>query len=290
MQFLIVSGLSGAGKSKAASTLEDMGFYCVDNMPADLIPQFARLCLATTGRYDKVALVTDVRGGQTFDGLFKALSQLDEMHCAYTIVFIEASTQTIINRYKETRRTHPLSKDGTSLAEAVERERQLLEPVRTRAGHVINTTGLSTARLRRELLRLFSGDTRERAMSVNVVSFGFKYGLPRDADLVFDVRFLPNPYYIAELREKSGLEPEVREFVFSYQQTLDFVQKVEDLLAFTLPHYMEEGKTSLVIAIGCTGGHHRSVAIAKELSEFIAKRGYATVLRHRDMHRDGENE
>ena len=290
MQFLIVSGLSGAGKSKTASTLEDMGFYCVDNMPADLIPQFARLCLATTGRYDKVALVTDVRGGQTFDGLFKALSQLDEMHCAYTIVFIEASTQTIINRYKETRRTHPLSKDGTSLAEAVERERQLLEPVRTRAGHVINTTGLSTARLRRELLRLFSGDTRERAMSVNVVSFGFKYGLPRDADLVFDVRFLPNPYYIAELREKSGLEPEVREFVFSYQQTQDFVQKVEDLLAFTLPHYMEEGKTSLVIAIGCTGGHHRSVAIAKELSEFIAKRGYATVLRHRDMHRDGENE
>lgn len=289
MQFLIVSGLSGAGKSKAASTLEDMGFYCVDNMPADLIPQFARLCLATTGRYDKVALVTDVRGGQTFDGLFKALDQLDEMSCAYTILFVEASTETIINRYKETRRTHPLCKDGTPLPEAVERERQLLEPVRTRAGHVIDTTGLSTARLRRKLLQLFSADSRERAMSVQVISFGYKYGLPLDADLVFDVRFLPNPYYIAELKEKSGLDEEVRSFVFSYQQTLDFVQKVEDLLAFTLPHYMEEGKTSLVIAVGCTGGRHRSVALAKEFSEFIAKRGYATVLRNRDLHRDGEN-
>lgn len=289
MQFLIVSGLSGAGKSRTASILEDMGFYCVDNMPAVLIPQFARLCLATTGSYEKVALVTDVRGGETFDGLFHALDLLDEMQCPHTILFVEASTETIIRRYKESRRTHPLSRDGTPLAleEIVERERELLAPVRTRASLVIDTTGLSTARLRQKLLQLFSGETRERSMAVRVMSFGYKYGLPLDADLVFDVRFLPNPFYIENLREKTGLDPEVRTFVFSFQQTLDYVQKLEDLLEFCMPHFLEEGRTELVIAVGCTGGHHRSVAIAKELHEFVTRRGYSAVLRHRDMYRDG---
>ncbi len=285
MQFVIVSGLSGAGKSKAASFLEDLGFYCVDNMPADLIPQFAQLCLATKGKYERVALVTDVRANLTFDGLFKALDSLDQMKLNYTILFMECDTQVIIKRYKETRRKHPLTKDGSSLQEAVDRERVLLEPIRNRANAIINTGALSTAKLRGEIINLVAGDMKDRSMSVSVVSFGFKHGLPMDADLVFDVRFLPNPHYIPELKPQTGLDPAVRDFVFSYQQTKDFVSKVEELLALSLPAYMEEGKTNLVIAVGCTGGKHRSVAVAKDLGDFITRRGYVTDVSHRDMNR-----
>lgn len=285
MQFVIVSGLSGAGKSKTASFLEDLGFYCVDNMPADLIPQFARLCLATKGRYERVALVTDVRGSLTFEGLFSALDSLDEMRLQFTILYVEADTDVIIKRYKETRRKHPLTKDGSDLTAAVERERRLLEPIRNRANAIINTSNLSTAKLRGEVINLVAGDLRDRAMSVRVMSFGYKYGIPMDADLVFDVRFLPNPYYIQELKHQSGLDAPVRDFVFSYQQTKDFVEKVEDLLAFCLPSYVDEGKTDLVIAIGCTGGKHRSVAVAQYLGDFAAKRGYSTTVSHRDMAR-----
>ena len=285
MRFLIVTGQSGAGKSRTASTLEDLGYYCVDNLPPELIQQFAEVCLATTGRFDRVALVSDVRAGQNFDGLMNSLDALDAMGCEYSIVYVEAEPEVIIKRYKETRRSHPLSKDGTPLAEAVLKEKQLLARVRERANFIIDTTSLSTARLRSELIRLFEGDQPQRAMVVNIQSFGFKYGLPVDADLVFDVRFLPNPYYMAELRPKSGLMPEVRDFIFSYQQTQDYLQKLEDLLAFSLPLYFEEGKTALVIAVGCTGGRHRSVAVAKEIGEYVAKRGYPVVVNHRDIAR-----
>ena len=285
MQFWIVSGLSGAGKSKAASDLEDLGFYCVDNMPAQMIPQFAQLCLATKGRYEKVALVTDVRGSLTFETLFQALEKLDEMRLQYSILFIEAQTEAIIKRYKETRRLHPLMRDGSSLEEAVCRERQLLDPIRNRANAIIDTSNLSTGKLRGMLIDLVAGGLREHAMNVRVVSFGFKYGLPLDADLVFDARFLPNPYYIPALKNLTGLDEPVRSFVFQYQQTKDFVEKLEDLLAFLLPNFVDEGKTDVVICIGCTGGKHRSVCIAKELSDFIGRRGYATVLSHRDMGR-----
>ena len=284
MRFLIVTGQSGAGKSRTASTLEDLGYYCVDNLPPELITQFAEVCLATTGRYDRVALVSDVRAGQNFDGLLTSLDALDAMGCKYSIVYVEAETEEIIKRYKETRRSHPLSKDGTPLAAAVVKEKQLLSRVRARANFIIDTTSLSTARLRSELSRLFE-DQPERAMVVNVLSFGFKYGIPLDADLVLDVRFLPNPYYIAELKPKSGLTPEVRDFIFAYQQTQDYLQKLEDLLAYTLPLYFEEGKTGLVIAVGCTGGRHRSVAVAKEIGDFVMKRGYPTVVNHRDIAR-----
>lgn len=285
MQFVIVSGLSGAGKSKTASFLEDLGFYCVDNMPVDLIPQFAQLCMATKGRYERVALVTDVRASLTFEGLFKALEGLDQMRLQYTILFVEAQTDTIIKRYKETRRKHPLTRDGSDLVEAVERERSLMEPIRNRANAIIDTTNLSTAKLRGVVINLVAGDLKDRAMSVTVLSFGFKYGLPMEADLVFDVRFLPNPYYIQELRGKTGMDQEVRDFVFSYQQTKDFVSKLEDLLAFLLPSYVDEGKTNLVIAVGCTGGKHRSVSVARELGEFAARRGYAITVSHRDLGR-----
>ena len=284
MRFLIVTGQSGAGKSRTASTLEDLGYYCVDNLPPELITQFAEVCLATTGRYDRVALVSDVRAGQNFDGLLTSLDALDAMGCKYSIVYVEAETEEIIKRYKAPRRSHPLSKDGTPLAVAVVKEKQLLSRVRARANFIIDTTSLSTARLRSELIRLFE-DQPERAMVVNVLSFGFKYGIPLDADLVLDVRFLPNPYYIAELKPKSGLTPEVRDFIFAYQQTQDYLQKLEDLLAYTLPLYFEEGKTGLVIAVGCTGGRHRSVAVAKEIGDFVMKRGYPTVVNHRDIAR-----
>ena len=191
----------------------------------------------------------------------------------------------LVKRFKETRRLHPLMRDGTPMLEALERERTLLEPVRNRANVIIDTSSLSTGRLRSLLIDMVAGGMHERAMTVSVVSFGFKHGIPLDADLVFDVRFLPNPYYIPELKNKTGLDEEVRSFIFQYQQAKDFLDKLEDLMNFTLPQYMEEGKTDLVVAIGCTGGRHRSVAVAHALSEFIAKRGYSTVLSHRDMAR-----
>ncbi len=284
MKFLVVTGQSGAGKSRTASILEDLGYYCVDNLPPELIQQFAEVCLATTGRFERVALVSDVRAGQSFEGLLSGLKALDSMGLEYSIVYIEAENDAIIKRYKESRRSHPLSRDGTALTDAIEKEKKLLSPVRTRANYIINTTSLSTARLRSELIRLFEEEP-QRAMAVRIQSFGFKYGTPEDADLVFDVRFLPNPYYIADLKPKSGLTPEVRDFIFKYQQTLDFMAKLEDLLAFMLPHYYEEGKTSLVIAVGCTGGRHRSVAVAKEIGDYVAKRGYPTTVGHRDIGR-----
>jgi UPF0042 nucleotide-binding protein len=285
MNFLVVTGMSGAGKSRTASALEDLGYYCVDNLPPELMEQFAQVCLATTGRFEKVALVSDVRAGKNFEGILESLNALDAMDLKYSIVFVEADNATIIKRYKETRRSHPLSADGTPLAMAVQKERQMLEPLRQRANYIINTNSLTTGQLRAEMIRLFEGDTPQRAMVVNILSFGFKYGLPLDADLVFDVRFLPNPYYIADLRPKTGITPEVHDFVFSYQQTKDYFAKLEDLMAFSLPLYFEEGKTSLVIAIGCTGGRHRSVAIAKELGDYVAKRGFPTVVNHRDISR-----
>jgi len=285
MRFLIVTGQSGAGKSRTASTLEDLGFYCVDNLPPELIGQFAEICLATTGRFEKVALVSDVRAGQNFTGLLDAMDALDAKGVQYSIVYVEAAVEVIMRRYKETRRSHPLSKDGTPLQDAVLKEKQMLARVRERADYIIDTSTLSTAGLRSELIRLFEGETPQRAMVVNVQSFGFKYGLPMDADLVFDVRFLPNPYYIAELRPKTGLMPEVKDFVFSYQQTVDYFSRLEELLSFSLPLYFEEGKTSLVIAVGCTGGRHRSVVVAKAIGEYVAKRGYPTVVNHRDIER-----
>ena len=285
MEFIIISGLSGAGKSRAASSMEDMGFYVVDNLPAALIPKFAELALAGGGKYDRVALVTDIRGGQTFDPLFEALEALRTMGCQYKILFVEATVQTIITRYKETRRIHPLSMNGRGLTEAVERERAMLEPVRQRAEYIIDTSTFSSAKLRGEVLRLFGSAGAAPAMCVNVISFGFKYGIPMEADLVFDVRFLPNPYYIAELKSQTGLDEGVNSFVFGYQQTRDFMTHLESLMSFLLPQYVEEGKTVLAIGIGCTGGQHRSVALTRALADFIRQKGYQATENHRDMTR-----
>nr|WP_325222778.1 RNase adapter RapZ [uncultured Oscillibacter sp.] len=285
MEILIISGLSGGGKSKAASFLEDSGFYIVDNMPAAMILKFAEFCAGGGGRYARVALVYDVRTAESFNELFDVLDKLKAMEGVCRMLFLDASPAAIIKRYKETRRRHPLERETDSLEEAVEKERELLLPVKQRADFVINTTRLSTAKLRSELLRIFNGEGEQAGMTVSVTSFGFKYGLPLEADLVLDVRFMPNPFYIEELRHQTGLDKPVSDYVFSFQQTHDFLRKVEDLLGFTLPLYAEEGKTGLVIAVGCTGGHHRSVAIAHALTEFIRRQGYQASEHHRDMER-----
>ena len=282
MQFVIISGMSGAGKSKAASDLEDLGFYCVDNMPAEMIPQFAQLCLATKGRYEKVALVTDIRASMTFDALFQALQKLDDMHLQYSIYYIEASTAVIIKRYKETRRLHPLMKDGSTLENAIARERELLAPVRNRASAIIDTSNLSTGKLRGQLIDLVAGGMREHSMDVRVVSFGFKYGLPLEADLVFDVRFLPNPYYIPELKHKTGLDEEVVDFVMGHPEAKELLRRYEGFLEYALPLYVKEGKSQLTIAVGCTGGKHRSITFARKIAEYCKQLGYQTGIQHRD--------
>jgi UPF0042 nucleotide-binding protein len=287
VEILIISGLSGGGKSKAASFLEDMGYYIVDNMPAAMMLKFAEFCTAGgNGRYDRVALVYDVRTASSPTELFEVLDKLKGMDCTCRMLFLTADQERIITRYKETRRRHPLSGGATSLEEAVRRERELMRPVRERADFVIDTSELSTAQLRGELLRLFDSRGIQGGMSVSLISFGYKYGLPLEADLVLDVRFMPNPYYVDELRHQNGMDAAVYDYVFGFAQTRDYLKKLEDLLAFTLPLYTEEGKTVLVIAVGCTGGHHRSVAVARALSTFIGALGYQVTVNHRDISRE----
>lgn len=288
MEILIISGLSGGGKSKAASFLEDMGFYIVDNMPAVMILKFAEFCAGGNGRYDRVALVYDVRTGRdsSFGELFDVLDKLKTMAgVKCRMLFLDTAPEVVIKRYKETRRLHPLRGEAGSLESAVHRERELLAPVKDRADLVLDTTHTSTAQLRGELLRLFGDPEEKGGLTVSVTSFGFKHGLPMEADLVFDVRFMPNPYYIEELRPQTGLDAPVADYVFSFPQTRDFLKRLEDLLSFTLPLYAEEGKAVLVIAVGCTGGHHRSVAVTHALTEFIRGQGYSVTEHHRDMNR-----
>ena len=285
MEILIISGLSGSGKSKAASFLEDIGYYIVDNLPAEMMVKFADFCAASSGRYDRVALVYDVRAAEPFDLLIDTLERLKTTGVNCRMLFLEASTPTIINRYKETRRIHPLASQGLNIEQAVAKEREMMQPVRDHADFIIDSTSFSTAKLRSELLNLF-GDQKDRVgLNVNVLSFGFKHGIPIEADLVFDVRFMPNPYYVAELKHQTGLDAPVRDFVLGFQQTHDFLEQLQKMLQFLLPLYKEEGKTVLVIAIGCTGGQHRSVAVAHEVSEFIMKEGYPVTENHRDISR-----
>lgn len=286
MEFLIVSGLSGAGKSTVMSILEDSGFFCVDNLPPVLIPKFAEVCLAGAGTYERVAMVCDIRGGENFDGLFEAMEALRAMEFRYKVLFVDAEDAVIIKRYKETRRSHPLMDELGSLTRAVEHERQVMAPVRSRADYIINTTTLPVRKLRGEVLDMFAPNRKSVSeMSVTVTSFGFKYGLPLEADLVFDVRFLPNPFYVEELRPQTGLDRGVADYVFKSPTAQELLEKLRGLLDFLLPHFVEEGKSALVIAVGCTGGRHRSVAVTHALTEYIQSLGYAAGETHRDMTR-----
>lgn len=285
MYFLIVSGMSGAGKSRAVATFEDLGYYCVDNLPIALIPRFAEICLAATERYERVAMVTDVRAGGDFQQLFDSLDSIKTMGCDYRILFLDSDTPTLIRRFKETRRKHPLMEKGVPMTAAIEKERSMLAALRNRADFVVDTTGLSTAGLRERLLALFSGTEGTGAFEVIVQSFGFKYGIPAESDLVFDVRFLPNPYYEMSLREKNGTDPDVRDYVFQGGTADALMGHLTSMIDFLLPRYMAEGKANVIIGIGCTGGKHRSVAIAEALSEHLRGNNYGVVTMHRDYQR-----
>ena len=283
MEFLIITGLSGAGKSRAADVLEDLEYYCVDNMPLALMPRFAELCLDAHGRYDKVDLVTDVRERDGFGELLGTLDELKAMDCTVRILYMDADLRTLVRRYKESRRPHPLAGPGITLEQAVAREEELLAPIKEKADYIINSSQLTLGQLQNRMFSIFAGTQKKRELQVTVMSFGYKHGIPLDADLVFDVRFLPNPFYVESLRPLSGLDKPVSDFVFSYSQTGEFMDILLKLLDFLIPHYVEEGKVNLVVAVGCTGGRHRSVAIANALRQALEDKGVVCVNVHRDI-------
>ena len=283
MEFLIVTGLSGAGKSRAVDALEDIGFYCVDNIPPKLIPTFYDLCAKAGNTFSRVAVVTDIRGGDMFSSLFETLDDLKNEDKHYRILFLDANDYVLINRFKETRRKHPLAENNLgSLEQAVKLEREILRPVREKADYIIDTSFLSPAQLKERISNLFLGDSSQ-AFMVHCVSFGFKYGIPTEADLVFDVRCLPNPFYIEELKHLTGLDEPVYSYVMKWEQTKGVVQRLISLIDYMLPLYCDEGKSQLVIAIGCTGGKHRSVALAQLLYDHLLENGHRTSVNHRDI-------
>lgn len=285
MDFVIVTGLSGAGKTSAMHAMEDIEFFCVDNLPPKLIPTFYELCLQAKESRSKVAVVTDIRGGEMFSALFDALEELQRKNWDYKILFLDASDGILINRFKETRRRHPLAEDYQgSLEQAVKLERDILKPVRERADYIVDTSFLTTAQLKTRMSNLFLGDSSD-ALMVHCISFGFKYGIPTESDLVFDVRCLPNPYYIENLRPLTGLDEPVRKYVMKWEQTQGFAERCLNLVDYMLPLYCSEGKSQLIISIGCTGGHHRSVALAQLLCDHLTAAGKRASVNHRDIHK-----
>lgn len=283
MRFVVVTGMSGGGKSTVLKMLEDTGFYCVDNLPITLVEKFVELISMPNSEVSKVALGLDVRSDQSFEDATRILAQLREKGYTFEILFLEADEKTLIKRYKESRRVHPLAVDGR-VEEGVRRERKVLENVRKNADYVIDTTHLLTRELKAELARIFVANEEYNSLMVTVMSFGFKHGIPVDADLVFDVRFLPNPFYIDQLKPKTGNDQEVQDYVLSFAEAETFMEKLVDMIQFLIPNYIKEGKYSLVVAVGCTGGRHRSVTLANELYKRMKDGGnYGIKLYHRDI-------
>lgn len=288
MELIIITGLSGAGKSKTINALEDIGFYCVDNMPPALLDEFADLYYSPENSRRRTAVVVDARSGESFRGLFDELEYLRQRGMPYKILYLDAATDELLRRYKETRRRHPLLEEcGGSLECAIEEERALLERVHEIADYTIDTTRLSPAVLRERIVSIFGGEN-EQGMLISCMSFGFRNGLPPEADLVFDVRCLPNPFYVPELREHDGTESCVYDYVMDSPDSEAMMRRLEDLLQFSVPLYIREGKSQLVIAVGCTGGKHRSVATACRLTAFLCRCGYKVELSHRDKDRSGK--
>lgn len=281
LQLVIITGMSGAGKTVAIQSFEDLGFFCVDNLPPMLLPKFLELMRDSQNKMNRVALVMDLRGREFFDQLFQVLDDLEQRSWLNPhIVFLDADDATLVRRYKESRRSHPLAKSGLPL-DGIKLERKLLEEIKGRADTIYNTTNLKPKELREKIAAAYS-NSRTKLFTINFVSFGFKHGLPIDADLVFDVRFLPNPFYIQHMRHQTGLDQEVYNYVMKWNDTAKFLEKLIDLLQFMLPLYKREGKSQLVIAIGCTGGQHRSVAIAQYLRDKFAK-DYHVQVSHREI-------
>lgn len=287
MRFVIVTGMSGAGKSTALKMLEDMGYFCVDNLPVPLIPKLAELFTVPGTEFNKTALGVDIRSGQKFSELERKFKELDEEGIQYEILYLECSDEVLVKRYKETRRFHPLSGSDSRVDKGIAKERELLGFLRKRADYLVDTSHMLTRELRYELNKIFVQNKEYKSLYITVLSFGFKYGIPSDADLVFDVRFLPNPYYIDELRPLSGNDREVRDYVMENDKAVVFLKKLEDMIEFLIPNYIEEGKTQLVIGIGCTGGKHRSVTLANELYKLLDnKETYGIRIEHRDIEKD----
>lgn len=284
MKFIIVTGLSGAGKTQVVKAFEDMGNFCVDNMPPQLIPKFAEIYHRSANPHDCAALVCDIRGREMFNDLAGSLDELAELGYEYEILFLEASDETLIRRYKETRRMHPLS-EGGRIIDGIRRERRILNAVKEKANRIIDTTLLSATQLRQQINAVYGSESELGRIAVHVMSFGFKYGIPLDSDLVFDVRFLPNPFYIPELKEHTGLEACIRDYVMDSEVSGEFLAKLADMVEFLIPQYIKEGKSQLVIAIGCTGGHHRSVTIAEALYSEVKSSGHNAMVSHRDINK-----
>lgn len=282
---IIVTGMSGAGKSHAVQVFEDIGYFCIDNIPPVLIPKFAELCIKGGERVRHVALIADIRGGEFFDSMSQCLKELKELNISYEIVFIEASEQALVRRYKETRRVHPLA-PHSRISQGIEEERKRLDALRRKADFIIDTTNLTPKQLKELLIKKYSITDSKKMMNVTVVSFGFKHGMPIDADIVEDVRFLPNPFYVEEYRHKSGRVPAVRDYVESFPVTEKFKEKWFDMIDFLLPNYEREGKSQLVIAVGCTGGMHRSVCMAEAMYKHLKETGVDVSIEHRDIYRN----
>ncbi|WP_096190207.1 RNase adapter RapZ [Evansella halocellulosilytica] len=280
-ELVIITGMSGAGKTVAVQSFEDMGYFCIDNLPPALIPKFIDLVKESGGKMQKVALVIDLRGREFFDQLFEAIDTIGaESMVTPQILFLDAKDNVLVRRYKETRRSHPLAAGGPPL-EGIAVERKLLDDLKGQAQMILDTTELKPLQLRERIIQRFSC-TEKQVFNVHILSFGYKHGIPIDADLVFDVRFLPNPHYIESMRPKTGLDKEVSDYVLKWSETQQFIEKLHDLLKLILPHYKREGKSQLVLAIGCTGGKHRSITLAEYFKKQLAEDGYYTYVTHRD--------
>ncbi len=283
MEFLIVTGLSGSGKTRVVDICEDMDYYCVDNLPTALVGRFAELCLATGGRFGRVAMVMDGRASKDPTELVGVVDELKGLNCGLRVLFIEADDKTITRRYKESRRPHPLAKKGGTLAQAIADDRAFMAPLRALADNIVDTSSMSLSELQNALYDILAPE--RRYFNVKVSSFGFKYGIPPESDCVFDVRCLPNPFYQAELKDLCGLDAPVSDYVFGFENSRELLEKLTDLLRFLLPRYEQEGRHQLNIAIGCTGGRHRSVAVAQALGDALTAEGLPVTVAHRDMER-----
>jgi UPF0042 nucleotide-binding protein len=281
--------MSGAGRSEAIHTFEDLGYFCIDNLPPSFIPRLVELAELPDSRIRRIALVSDVRGEEFFDELDGAIKDLDAAGVPHSILFLEADDETLQRRFSETRRRHPLCTEGGTVSDGIDAERKRLEVLRGRADMIIDTSALKPRELRLAIKERFLADTSPEGLSITISSFGFKYGTPTDADIIMDVRFLPNPYYNQNLRAHTGLEDPVREYVLGRKETSEFLGKWNDLLDTLVPGYLAEGKTHLAIALGCTGGMHRSVALAEETAEFLRSLGYRVAVSHRDIGKDRES-